>query len=82
MAQSNALTADIASPGPEAASPGSDSGVRLRSTVHPLLAAIESAPLAPISDEENAEFDNIVRTTTKWLTDEEFVAAAGLPQIA
>lgn len=71
MAQSNALTADIADP-------DSDSGVRLRRTVHPLLAAIENAPLDPISDEKNAELEEILRTTTHWLTDEEFVAAVGL----
>ncbi len=71
MAQSNALIADIVSP-------GSNSGVRLRRAVHPLLAAIESAPLEPISDEENAQLDEIRRTTTHWLTDEEFVAAVGL----
>jgi hypothetical protein len=70
MAQSDALVAEV--------SPGSDSGVRIRRTVHPLLAAIESASLAPISDEENAQLDEIVRTTSHWLTDEEFVAAVGL----
>jgi len=74
MAQSTVLAADV--------SPGSDSGVRLRRSVHPLLAAIESAPLAPISDEENAQLDEIIRTTTKWLTEEEFAAAVGLNQIA
>lgn len=71
MAQNNALIADPLSP-------DSDSGVRLRSSVHPLLVAIENAPLDPISDEENAELDEILRTTTRWLTDEEFVAAVGL----
>jgi hypothetical protein len=71
MAQSNVLIADIVSP-------GSDGGVRQRRTVHPLLTAIENAPLEPISDEENAQLDEILRTTTHWLTDEEFVAAVGL----
>lgn len=71
MAQSNALIADIVSP-------GSDSGVRLRRTVHPLLTAIENAPLEPISDEENAQLNEILRTTTHWLTDEDFVAAVAL----
>jgi hypothetical protein len=71
MAQGNALIADTLSP-------DSDSGVRLRRSVHPLLAAIEQAPLDPISDEENAQLDEILRTTTHWLTDEEFAAAVGL----
>ncbi len=65
----------------DAISPDSDSGVRRRSDVHPLLLAIEAAPLEPISDEEAAELDEIVRTTTKWLTTEEFLAATGIGPI-
>jgi len=71
MAQSNALAADVPNP-------DSDSGVRERRAMHPLLIAIENAPLDPISDEKKAELDEIFRTTTHWLTDEEFVAAVGL----
>ncbi len=71
MARGDALAADIAG------SPISDSGVRIRRTVHPLLEAIESAPLVPISVEENAELDGIMRTTTNWLSDDEFAAAVG-----
>jgi len=44
---------------------------------HPLLAAIARAPLDPISDEENAALDELVRTTSEWMTDEAFVAAVG-----
>lgn len=71
MAQGDALAVDIAS------SPTSDSGVRIRRTMHPLLEAIENAPLVPISVEENAELDEIMRTTTDWLSDDEFTAAVG-----
>lgn len=44
---------------------------------HPLVTAINNAPLSPISDEENAVLDGIVSNTSQWLTDEEFVAAVG-----
>lgn len=70
MAQRDALAIDVVNP-------SSDSGVRLPRTTHPLLAAIENAPLDPISDEENAQLDEIVRTTTHWLSDEEFTASVG-----
>lgn len=70
MARSDALAS-------ESTHPSSDSGVRLRRTMHPLLATIENAPLVPISDEENAQLDEIVRTTTHWLSDEEFVESVG-----
>lgn len=70
MAQSSALI-------PNVINMVSDGGVRARSKVHPLLAAIENAPLEPISDEENAQLDEILHSTTQWLTDEEFVSAVG-----
>lgn len=70
MAQNDALALDTSNP-------EADSGVRLRGTKHPLLVAIENAPLVPISDEENAQLDEILRTTTHWLSDDEFVAAIG-----
>ena len=70
MAQRDALAVEVANP-------SSDSSVGLRRTTHPLLAAIEHAPLVPISDEENAQLDEIVRTTTHWLSDEAFTASVG-----
>ncbi len=71
MAHDNAAAAELIEP-------VSESGVQLRGATHPLLAAIERAPLAAISDEENAILDEIVRTTDAWMTDEEFVASVGL----
>jgi len=72
MAQSSALIPNV--------SMVSDvsGGVRPRSKVHPLLAAIENAPLEPISDEENAQLDEVLHSTTNWLTDEEFMSSVGL----
>jgi uncharacterized protein YeeX (DUF496 family) len=41
---------------------------------HPLITAIQNAPVVPISDEENAELDEIAKSS-RWLTDEEFRAS-------
>jgi len=38
---------------------------------HPLVSAIENAPVVLISDEENAKLDEIAKSS-RWLTDEEF----------
>lgn len=73
MAQSSALIPNVVNMVSDM-----NSGVRSRSKVHPLLAAIENAPLEPISDEENTQLDEILHSTTQWLTDEEFISAVGL----
>jgi len=48
-------------------------GTTTRRAAHPLFAAIDRAPLEPVSDEENAMLDELERST-EWLTDEEFEA--------
>ena len=44
---------------------------------HPLLEAIEKAPLDPISDEENAELDKLA-ASTEWIPDGEFCEMIGI----
>lgn len=73
MAQSNALVPNVVNLLADATG-----NVRTRSVVHPLLTAIENAPLEPISDEENAQLDEILQSTTHWLSDEEFMSSVGL----
>ena len=49
-------------------------------TDDPVLRAIAAAPYVPISDEEMAFLDELERSTTRWLSSDEFLAEVGLTQ--
>jgi hypothetical protein len=59
----------------EAKGPESDSRAGVH-RVHPLLAAIERAPLEPISDEENALLDEILHRADYWVKHEDLIPAS------
>ena len=56
--------------------PDSKSGVTHRAS-DPVLAALEAAPWAPLSDEENTLLDDIERSAIRFIPHDAFIAALG-----